>query len=231
MRYIILSLLLTACGADPQQAQDFADAAQNKEPINYQPDEKEIVVEYRKDGGSVSLVVVDTKDLPACSNANIGQLSYVKTQDKFFACSIGGNWNEIDIQGKDGKTGAQGEKGEKGDQGPKGDPGSAAPVNIWTDPVTAKVWMIGAEMNGTSVNALQPCTNGWRIGAIDEVSAAVVHGLILASKAIDGPEAIWTTSHRLDANGNPTDRIGVSATGSQQTGALLTRPGIACIKQ
>lgn len=80
MKYqIILAMLLTACGHDDSQnAKDPTPPADTGAKIERPAEEpKEVTVEYRKDGDQIALALDDTKDLPACTNANAQQLSLI----------------------------------------------------------------------------------------------------------------------------------------------------------
>ena len=81
-------------------------------------------------------------------------------------------------QGQKGDTGPQGPQGPKGDKGDKGDPGDPAlPINQWKDPETGLTWNLGAHGDFNKWD----CTGNYRKPTCDEMSAAVMHGLYVAS--------------------------------------------------
>lgn len=229
MRYQILFLLsLTACGHD--DSQKSTEPAPTASPANIErpaEEPKEMTVEYRRDGDQLALVVADTKDLPACTNANAQQLAWAKSSEQFFSCD-GATWQEIAVKGKDG---AEGPKGKTGD---RGEPGKPPAPNEWVDPVTETRWLIGLP----SVNiasADQICAGKWRMPNMLEASAAVQHGLLVVSGTMNGPASLWTVDHNYTgAQGAELGRyfVGPNANAYTSGADLYTNgvfPGVGCI--
>jgi len=178
--FLTLMALVLACGQ--QSSNDEKESKENFDSgggIDREPEEKEIVTEYKKSGDKHAIALATTKELPECDLGNENQLAYIKDDDKFLTC-YDGVWTEIDIEG------AEGPKGDKGD------PGEAIVLsqNQWVDPITKRVWLIGA--NVTYSQALASCTGDYAIPTYDELHVAVLHGLGVASAAIDGSDNGWT---------------------------------------
>lgn len=135
--------------------------------------------------------------------------------------------------GPQGPTGAKGEKGEKGDQGPAGkngkdgekgldgDTGSQGPAgtpvdpNQWLDPISDRLYLIGAPQTPGQMNFQNPCASPYRLPTKQETTSAVTRGLSLASQYLTGgAAAIWTG----DFQG--PDRISIDSTGTERAGVF-----------
>jgi hypothetical protein len=189
MKTLFLSLILlsVACGQQPSSDKKETTPDANG-GIDYPPEEKEVVTEYKKVGDNYALVLEKTKELPECALANDQQLAYITSEKKFFSCNVD-TWQEIDVTGPIGPIGPQ---------GPKGDT-EVLSQNMWVDPVAHHVWLIGADV--TYAQAQSACTDDYRLPTYDELHAAALHGLGVASASIDGSDNAWTTE-QLPTNVN-----------------------------
>lgn len=200
--FIGVTLFLGACGTQPAQDPNALNSKDpNKDTIQTQPDKKQTVVQYRKDGTNYSLMVADSKDLPTCDLSNEKQLAYVKNENKFFSCQES-TWTEVSIKGSDGA------QGPTGPQGPKGDPASPVPTNQWYDPIGKVYYLIGGNQtfylaaNPDNVTAITPsCINGWRLPTLAEAHTAQAHGIGTASSSMNGPTDMWASDNRSVVNG------------------------------
>ncbi len=236
---LVLSMLVTACGSDDNQNSGNSPKNETEDSISrpaVEPEQKEIVVEYHKDGADLALALEDTKDLPACDRSNERQLAFIKKTEQFFACTDG-TWAEVPVKGKDGSGGAKGDSGAQGPvgpQGPKGDDGKPVSPNEWFDPMTQDRWLLASATTQAVLDHYPPCSDGWRLGTREEVRAAVQHGLSLASVALGGAASIWTADTEADVT-EPERfrRFYVSSTGSDAQGLwfpqAVTSAGIACL--
>ncbi len=225
MKYLLILTMLTACGTEPQHGEKDETGEENakKDDIEYQPsdNEKEVVVEYRKDGTSYSIAVNDTSELPECTRANSKQMAWIKKTEQFFSCEDE-SWVEVAVKGKDGVAGTKGEKGDKGE------PGEPVTGNEWYDPITQKEWLFGA-VSTTRLIAANACSNGYRLPTSAEAIAAVAHGLLVASSDLDGPANVWVSDPPEQPSPNDYSFY-VDNAGIRQT-ATTPSHGIACLKE
>ncbi len=145
--------------------------------------------------------------LPACSPAEEGWIVYLVPAAELQACESGswttllikGDTGETGHSGRDGADGAPGKAGAAGAQGIAGAAGAAGtdgkPIsaNVWADPVSDQLWLIG----GTADTAPTSCTNGWRLPTPAEIvtaSSRGIFGALASSLATDAAyECGWTT--------------------------------------
>lgn len=86
--YVILTILLTACGSD-----DSSTPATELTNLNQ--------------AGPYHTLSLDKKsELPDCTPDNLNQLAYVKSEGKFYECE--GDWQVVNIKGRDGRDGKDG---------------------------------------------------------------------------------------------------------------------------
>jgi hypothetical protein len=175
VNYMLLSLLLVGCGSD---SEDKSAASTSPESDIYHTDEVSNV-------RSISLK--EKSDLPECLEANDTQLAYVIDEEAFYVCESS-EWVEADIKGKDGERGADGNNGSDGQDG--------TPSNQWLDPNDGKTWLIG----GNGAWTVSFCPAGWTRPNVWEGTAAVAHGLLVASAQISGPDDIWTINFDVSSN-------------------------------
>ena len=216
--HFALLFFLAACGTDPNAAGTAPTTAPTDSGVIYQPDApKEVVVEYRKDGGVYALAVDDTSELPPCTHELSGKLAWIKTTEQFFACEDD-SWQEVNVRGKDGA---------EGPVGPQGEPGRPPSPNEWVDPVTEDRWLFGATVTQDVVLTGAPCAGEFRLGSSGELQAAILHGLSLASGALGGATVFWSS----DTIAEPTngDQVPVFVNASGQAAMSVGAAGVACL--
>ena len=123
---------------------------------------------------TTALLVQGLDELPACEVATRRLLVYVAEDGLFRHCSEAG-WQAINLEGKDGADGADGRDG-------------VAVDNTWRDPVTGRLWLIGAYVN----RAGAVCPEDWTPPTYLEVKAAYINGLGVALGVLNQADSIWT---------------------------------------
>ena len=108
-----------------------------------------------------------------------------------------GKEDDAEIQVSQAEPGTQGEAGEAGEDGIDGVttveveeveiPGQ---VNLWEDPVTGLVWLIGSDSQWSEAQVA--CSGNFRTGSPSEVMTAVLHGVLVVSASLGGPDSVWT---------------------------------------
>jgi hypothetical protein len=164
MRFLVLALLVSGCGAAPSHDGDGS---------TDQPSPATTPVPQQN-----SLYVQTASELPPCDGTREGWLAYLNAVSKLQAC-VAGEWTDVHLtSGPAGEKGDVGPKGDAGPEGPKGDPGPDGGQNQWVDPMTKKRWLMGG--SGNLNYALTACTSGWGLGSVDHLVAASAHGLYAA---------------------------------------------------
>lgn len=177
MKYLILALALTSCGANDGGGSSSTDRATT--PAETAP---------ASQASPFSYYVDDISDLKACNGELQGALAYVKSTNQFVACDKP-DWKIVDVRGKDGSNGKD------------------APVvgsNQWYDAINSKYWTMTNIMTNTTgrSDSNSPCTGNYRMPTSADVVAALMHGLGTASGAITSPPAyIMPTLSSVSANG------------------------------
>lgn len=162
----ILLLTMVSCGTD-----DGSSAANGSK----QPDK---AGQFNKR----TLVKDTADDLPVCNKDNDDQLVYVKDEKQFYECDTG-DWLAIDISGKQGVSGSNGVDGKDGYRKPAD--------NLWEDPITQKLWLIGSVQPYTA----GLCSSGWRLPTKAEGQDALTHGLYQHASNYSGPTSFWTSEN------------------------------------
>lgn len=181
---LVLIASITACGQAPQDpnAAKANDPTTDPGTIDYGPDTKEVITEYKRVGSQTALALDSTKDLPECDLANDGQLAFIKPDNQFYTCdAVTKIWETIDLKGAQGQQGIQGAAGKDGE---------VAVLNNWSDPITSLKWLIGGSANRTEAQSF--CTAPYRLPTESEAYIASQHGLGLASHSISGPTTLWS---------------------------------------
>lgn len=216
---MLFLLVVTACGADPTgQNQEQQNSGNDDNDVNYVQDEKQIVVEYRKNGNVYAAALNDYSEMPECDMSNNKQLVYIKEPvDKFYSCEDEA-WEEVQFA----------KQGPPGPQGPKGDPADPLPANVWEDPFTQDQWLVLAKMNYATVTINQPCSGDWRLPTQAEGLAAAVHGIYTFSHDLNNVNEMWT-SETIDATYQVTVELSPARTGSALKTDINT-VAVFCIK-
>lgn len=227
--YLVIPILWVSCGQAPQDPATDKDQTENpSDHVAYQPSQKEVVTEYKKTGRAIALAIDNAKDLPECNNSDDAQLAYVRTEDTFYSCDAeNGLWTIVSIKGSKGDTGDQ---GDIGPQGPAGNSADPLPANEWFDPIGHQYWLIGAIMNPATINfySSTACSDGWALPTKAQAIAAVQHGLLIASHALDGPAMVWTLEF---SSGDPSNRFAIDASAAETEAPLTADAGVICLKQ
>lgn len=220
VKLLIVGALITSCGQEAEPKNTEADA------IDYDdPEQEEVVVEYRKDGDILTITVDETRSLPPCEHANSAQRAWVKSDDKFFVCSDL-LWIE-EVKAFNPATDGPDHTDE---------PKAALGLNEWVDPVTERIWMVSSPTTATLLQAFPPCASEYALGSIQEVRAASQHGLSLYSVQIGSLPALWT--NEVEEQVQPTAEDGTISTlyvrwVVAETGAkslTVETAGVACLK-
>src|SRR5688500_15254394 len=126
-------LFLTNCGAETTEEKEKGFEFQPA-GIEYQPEEKEVVTEFQKDGDDYALAAEDTKDLPECSTSNDNQQAFVKNIKTLFTCKDD-RWLETVEEDSEPAAVVPAEPVT---------PAVPLPPNQWLDAQTQTYWLIGA---------------------------------------------------------------------------------------
>lgn len=161
-KYLVLFLMLTACGADDGKEsvtdKTQAETAPSEQTVTKRGDQETPLSAPIKT--QPAIFIDDISALPPCTAAEEGWLAYAKTEAVFYACASS-EWGAIDLQGPEGA---------KGDVGPAG----AVVYNdglSWPDPDTGFLWRVGGVGSA--------CTAGHRSPTLGELHTASDHGIYL----------------------------------------------------
>lgn len=178
MRYIILILLLTACGKDDSKGTEPTNAAVHQvEPVT-----------------TTTNYAMAVDSLPVCDKDHEAQLVYDTTEQGFYTCKAN-KWAGITIKGENGKDGKDGTAGTNGKDGSDGknaqDPKPALAENEWIDTGTGNVWWMSIDVREFFYDKV--CPSNFHHPSDADLLVAVFHGLLMESKNRDGPSTAWET--------------------------------------
>lgn len=122
-RLIVLTALMSGCGAAASQSGDAPIAQANTKP-DKQAEETPPTTPAA--GPQHALLVANAAALPECTAEAQGWLIYVKADKEFRTCAAG-KWEPIEIEGEAGKAGKDGVIGAPGEDGAAGATGPAGP--------------------------------------------------------------------------------------------------------
>lgn len=176
MKYIILTALLTSCGATnsggsnaPEIAPTAPQAATSNVPYT-------------------SYYVTDVSSLKDCAKDTLGVLAYVQSSSQFMACMATG-WQQVNVNGKDGSNGKD---------------APTIGSNQWYDAITQKYWTMTNVLTSTTgrQDANTNCSGNYRMPSKAEVISALIHGMGTASGALTSPPAyVMPTLASVPSNG------------------------------
>lgn len=164
----VLVVLVTACGTAPSQESTSQGVDTDKvgwDMPKDEPEPREQVIEYRREGETTALAVDTSRDMPGCSLATNRTTVYVKDSDTYFVCD-NEVWQEIEMRGP--KASEPEEENEDAQD---------AAENEWTDPVTGERWFVGSQASVYFVREVQACSGPWKHPTKAEARDAVLHGI------------------------------------------------------
>jgi hypothetical protein len=164
-------LVITACGTENDDKATKSDAAAEKQKLQ-----------------SIALKTKD--DLPSCNKANDTQLAYIRDEKQFYVCESS-DWVAVDppIEAKS----------VNGRDGSNGEDGTTVTTNNWFDAVTGKLWLIGAVVHISAIDAA--CIAPWRLPTAAEALGAMQRGLGVAATTVNGPTSAWTSTPYVPSSG------------------------------
>lgn len=123
MRSLVLFLLVTtSCGQEEApKSSPKDDTAQDAAPLSAAAEGAK--TDLAPEEGGIQLLARGAK-LPACAAALEGRIYFVVESDEFRSCQAG-DWEVVDLRGKDGAEGGKGKDGRDGAEGTAGAIGGA----------------------------------------------------------------------------------------------------------
>lgn len=206
-RVLLASLIMIGCGPVPQEK----DESTVKETEQTEPEK--VVVEYEKHDDVYVQLFEFMTDVPECTEALFGKLAKVRSVDKVFECERG-SWVETDLNPDEVKV----VRDDTPDM-PEGE-------NVWRDPVSKVIYLIGDQFNRNVVDYVNLCGEGWNLATRSEAQSAIVHGLLLARGTVIKRDLLYIQ------DGNPDDEPSAAidvASGKVVTALPQDGQGMLCV--